>query len=262
MLQLCVLPLLLVGDPALGHWRAALGPPESEVHFDLTLALKSGALTAEIQNGEEHIAVPEVVWHGSDLVLGFPYYDSRITAKFAGDGKTLSGEWKKRSGKEKWTTLEFRAQAGNAARFPSPSNPKVLTANIGIAIAVGGSEIRGRLRFDAWSSGVGTGTVLSPTGDLRYLAGTCDGERLLLSEFDGFFAFLFDGRKSAQGYSGTCRMGGSTGTWTTAELTGSSMGGLVPEFAGARFPLEQLAFSDTDGIEHALAEPLSEGHPM
>src|SRR5689334_8167321 len=146
MLQLCLLVVpLLAGDPALGHWRASLGPADSEVPFDLVLALKNGALGAEIQNGEEHIAVPEVVWHGSDLSLGFPYYDSRITAKFADDGKSLSGEWKKRSGKEKWTTLEFRAQAGELPRFPPAQLPNVYLTGFEIKIAVGGSETPGSL---------------------------------------------------------------------------------------------------------------------
>src|SRR6187455_987408 len=196
MLQLCLLVPLLAGDPVPGHWRASLGPADSEVPFDLELVLKDGALSAEIQNGEEHIAVPEVVWRGSDLALGFPHYDSRITAKFADDGKSLSGEWKKRSGRDSWTTLEFRAQAGaEPCYFPAGGSP--LTLSMPIEIQLGESALRGTLLVRS-NSGYATATVLTPTGDLRYLAGKYDGHKLQLSGFDGSFALAFRGSGSAQ----------------------------------------------------------------
>src|SRR5689334_12797518 len=185
MLQLCLLAPLLAGNPALGHWRATLGPADSEVPFDLALALENGKLSAAIRNGEEEIAVPEVVWHGSDVVLSFPHYDSRITAKLADDGKSMSGEWKKRSGKEKWTTLEFRAQAGELPRFAPAQLPNVYLTGFEIKIAVGGSETPGSLSIAPGSRSGVHASIRTPTGDLRYLAGSYDGSHLQLSEFDG-----------------------------------------------------------------------------
>jgi thiol-disulfide isomerase/thioredoxin len=271
MLQLCLLALLLAGDPALGHWRAALGPVESEVPFDLVLAMKNGALAAEVQNGEEHIAVPEVIWHGSDLLLGFPYYDSRITAKIGSDGKSLSGEWKKRSGKEQWTTLEFRAQAGNLPRFPplphtdEEDRPSFQFERF-MYITIGDRTSEGLLQFDGSALPRVGGSVLTDTGDLRFLFGTLEGQRLRLSCFDGAFAFLFDGTFASgdSEYAGRCRMGGSTGEWKTRfRHFINEPGQIFEELSGPpRFPLAQLAYSDLDGIERPLAEPLLEGHPM
>lgn len=262
MLQILLLAPLLAGEPALGHWRATLGPADSEVPFDLVLALKSGTLTAEIQNGEEHLVVPEVIWHGADLVLGFPYYDSRISAKFSEDGKSLSGEWKKRSGKEKWTTLEFRALAGEMPCFMPFGSGPVRDANTRVEITLGGDPIYGRLSLRS-AAGYATASVRTPTGDLRYLSGTYDGSRLRLSEFDGFFALSFDGRSSAEQFTGTCRMGAATGTWKSLASTESpDVGGFAKELPAPRFPLAQLAYSDVDGAERALAEPLFDGHPL
>ena len=261
MLSILLAPLLLAGEPALGHWRATLGPADSEVPFDLVLTQKDGALAAEVQNGEEHIAVPEVTCKDGEFVLGFPYYDSRITAKLGNDGKSLAGEWKKRSGKEKWTTLEFRAQAGNLPRFQA-AKTVVMTLDSGIVITLGGSESRGRIVLGTDDAGALSGTVLTPTGDLRYLAGTWDGTRLQLSEFDGFFAFAFNGQKTATGFAGACRMGGSTGTWNATSTAGPGEGGFAAEPPAPRYPLAQLAFSDVAGVERALAAPLFDGHPM
>jgi len=262
MLHACLLTLLLAGDPALGHWRATLGPVDSEVPFDLVLALKSGALTAEVQNGEEKIAVPEVVWHGSDLQLAFPYYDSRITAKIADDGKSMSGEWKKRSGKEKWTTLEFKAQAGDAPRFPAVAAAGAPIPRSEVVIKIGDAVETGTLVAQSLDGGRVSATVLTPTGDLRYLSGTYDGKRLRLSEFDGFFAFLFDGLHDT-GFTGICRMGAGKGTWQATPLvTAVESGGFAKDIPAQRFPLAQLSYSDLDGTQRALAEPLFDGKPM
>ncbi len=263
MLLSCLLALAFAGEPALGHWRGALGPVDSEVPFDLVLSTGDGALRAEVQNGAEHVTVPVVRWKAPELVLEFPHYDSQITARLADDGKALVGEWKKRSGKDKWTALEFRAQAGDLPRFPPAHLPRLYLTDFDITIAVGGSETRGALHLAPLDAGGVGASVRTPTGDLRYLAGTWDGAHLLLSEFDGFFAFRFEGRRTDDAIAGTCRMGGSTGTWSGKSSSGATTeGGFTAQPPLARFPLAQLAYSDLDGVERALAEPLFEGKPM
>lgn len=263
MLLSCLLALALAGEPALGHWRAALGPVDSEVPFDLVFSTADGALRAEVQNGAEHIAVPVVTWKSPELVLEFPHYDSRITARLADDGRSLAGEWKKRSGKDKWTTLEFRAQAGELPRFPPAHLPHFWISSFEITIAVGGSESHGALQIAQLDTGGVGASVRTPSGDLRYLAGSWDGTHLALSEFDGFFAFRFIGERKDSEIAGTCRMGAATGTWSgKSSSEAPAQGGFTAQAPLPRFPLAQLAYSDLDGVERALAEPLFEGHPL
>jgi hypothetical protein len=44
-----------------------------------------------------------------------------------------------------------------------------------------------------------TGTILTPTGDHRFLAGEVRGDELYLSRFDGASAYLYKARVAADG---------------------------------------------------------------
>ena len=263
MLQLLFFAPLLGGSPALGHWRAALGPVESEVPFDLVLSMHEGNLRAEVHNGAKGLDVPEVSCREGELVLGFPHYDSRITAKLSEDGRSLSGDWKRRSGRDKWTTLAFRAEAGELPRFPPAHLPRLYLTDFDIQITLGDSVQEGALMIHPLDSGGVGASVRTKSGDLGYLAGSFDGSHLALSGFDGFFALRFVGERKDSEISGTCRMGGATGTWSGRSGAGDALGdGFAQDAPVPRFPLEDLSYSDLDGVQRALAEPLFEGRPL
>jgi len=65
--------------------------------------------------------------------------------------------------------------------------------------------------FAQAEGGVVTGTIITPTGDYRYLAGNVEGNEMRLSVFDGGHAFLFTGRMDASGdsFHGVFRSGQS-----------------------------------------------------
>src|SRR6188472_456453 len=94
----------------LGPWRAWLESPGGELPFGLEIAREGAALSATIVNGEERILVPSSTTEGDELVLDMPHYDSAIRARISPYGTRLTGEWKKRSGVDRWTTLPFRAE--------------------------------------------------------------------------------------------------------------------------------------------------------
>lgn len=185
-------------DLATGSWRAWLDAPIGELPFELVI---DGPTHATIVNGTERTDVPRTLRDGEELVLVFPHYDSRIRARIAADGRALDGEWSiTKSGRV--AALPFHARAGNAPRFtPIPASP---------SDAQHGS-IAGRWRatFDreeATSVGIFavdgarvTGTFATPTGDMGFLAGSFEGDRLRLSTFDGGHAFLYDALLGSDG---------------------------------------------------------------
>src|SRR4051812_38394921 len=92
-----------------GAWCASLGSPGGDLAFGLELAFENTSVRATLVNGAERIEVPSARFSESELVLEFPHYDATVRATLAADGSRLVGEWKKRSGPERWTTLPFAA---------------------------------------------------------------------------------------------------------------------------------------------------------
>ena len=189
---------------AVGRWRAWLESPGGELPFHLDLEEDRAALI----NGTERIPIPAITLEGRDLALHLPHYAAVVRARASEDGRSLEGEWRKRSGPDREAVLPFRARFGNAPRFrpPSPAPPTEPPPPPRPAFDPSG---RWRVQFAAdedhavalfrrLDDGTLHGTFLTTTGDYRYLAGdTLDGLRL--SCFDGAHAFLFTAKLQPDG---------------------------------------------------------------
>ncbi len=248
-----------------GPWRAWLDSPGGELPFALEIAHEGKGFAATIGNGEERIAIPETRVEGADVVFDIPHYDSSITAKLAPLATRLDGEWKKRSGVDRWTTLKFHAEAGQAARFKSDVP--------GVATPVAG---RWAVKFEhdadpavavlrSAANGTVEGTFLTSTGDFRWLAGTIESGRLRLSCFDGAHAFLFDAKLGPDGLLAGDFWSGDRGHDTWSALR-NERAAIPDAFERAHwkdgFALAQLVYPDLEGMEHSLAEDAFAGRAM
>lgn len=259
-----------------GVWRAWLDSPGGELPFGLQLRQEEASWKASIFNGAERIEIPVVGWQEEQFVLGIPHYDSAIRAKVSADGARLDGEWKKRGKSDRWVKLPFHAVAGELERFvPAAKGREACRAGGALAgrwiIQFTNDEAPAVGVFAEGDEGSAVGTILTTTGDYRYLAGDVCREqpgsekvvaRLRLSAFDGAHAFLL----SATTENGDSLKGdfwsGDTyhDTWTakraeSAELPDAFT--LTKAVEGAK--LEEIVFSDLDGKKRSLADPAFAG---
>jgi peroxiredoxin len=155
------------------------------------------------------VGIGEVVADGDKLTLFFPAYNSTIDAAL--DGGVLTGTLTlvKRGGVEQ--KMPFRAEYAEGYTFsiegPTPVidltgrwDVTFLSEDGGTTSAVG-EFVQAGPKLN--------GTVLTPTGDYRYLSGSVTDRSFDLSCFDGAHAFLFkgtlgeDGRLEGDFWSGT-----------------------------------------------------------
>jgi thiol-disulfide isomerase/thioredoxin len=241
-----------------GSYRAALELPAGELPFGLDVAREDGAVVLYLVNGEERLRVTEVEVVEGQLTARMPGFENTLTARVR--GRKLEGEVALlRAGGER-QVLPFKAELGQAWRFFE--TPLTDNADVAGRWSVTFTDDDGRT-----SPGVAefaqsfervTGTILTPTGDHRFLAGEVRGDELFLSRFDGASAYLYrarledDGTLSGDHWSGrTWHQQFTASRNPDAELDTSAVA------TGLRDPGVKLEFTfpDLDGNPVSLADP-------
>ena len=195
-----------------GVFRATLETPGGELPFGLEIAQepnqeagKEGTrLVLFLTNGPERVRVPEVKIADGTLTAEMPGYENTLTVQEK-DG-VLTGTVKILRKHGEWKTLALRGERGKTHRFFAPSAAGTKADGVAPAAAAPLADVAGRWSVvftddqGKPSAGVAelqqtgtvvTGTVLTPTGDHRFLAGEVRGDEVLLSRFDGGTAFLY-----------------------------------------------------------------------
>ncbi|MBI5915693.1 MAG: TlpA family protein disulfide reductase [Bacteroidetes bacterium] len=158
----------------------------------------------EVVNGEERILVPAAdiqfgrsKYRSQDTIrINFPTSESYITGAFVGN--TIDGSWVVTT-RENYA-IPFTARQGENWRFTALRKPPMLDLSGHWACTFGlESSDEEEQPYPAIGEfrQVGnllTGTFLTETGDYRYLEGTVQADKFYLSCFDGYHAYLFQGK--------------------------------------------------------------------
>jgi thiol-disulfide isomerase/thioredoxin len=165
----------------------------------------------EIRNGSERI-ICDSIRYGRDktrardtINIYFPEYQSYLHVDVRGD--VMQGEWIVTT-KENYR-IPFYAQAGRSHRF-TPMQEKPAGDLTGEWAAVFGAETESPSKAIGEFQQKGNyleGTFRTETGDYRFLEGTVQGRKFMLSCFDGSHAFLFSGSWRNDSLMGEFRSG-------------------------------------------------------
>jgi len=189
-----------------GTWRAVLDSPGGSLPFGLSIEMTEDGYRAFAVNGEERAPFSHVELNGRKVRLAFDFYDSAIDALVAPDGQTIFGTWRRTNAGGGATEMKFLAERLRQDRFePSlaPAAERPAAASIAGRWAAVFTDENGTEPAVAELRQTGTriaGTILTPTGDYRYLDGSYSDGLLRLSTFDGAHAFLLIARETADAH--------------------------------------------------------------
>jgi thiol-disulfide isomerase/thioredoxin len=202
---LCACSLLAAGcvrapeAPQVGAYRATLQLPGGEAPFGFEVARENDAYVLYLANGSERTRVSNVQAHDGELTAVFPGYENSLKAKTTRVGLEGAVTLIKAGGKEQ--VIPFKAALGETYRFYKDAVTDnadvagrwqmVLTDDEGKETPAVAVLVQSHDRV--------TGTVMTPTGDHRYLDGQVRGEELRLSTFAGGLAYLYKLRINAAG---------------------------------------------------------------
>jgi peroxiredoxin len=249
-------------DVKLGTYRVVLRTPGGELPFGLELKQQGSGLVGYLINGQERLQLSDLRITGSHLEIRMPGYENVLTADAAGN--ELQGEvfLVKPNGKNQHVPLH--AALGQTYRFfenASSDNAdvsgrwamKLIDDSGAPEVAVG--------EFSQ-SHDVVSGTILTTTGDHRYLAGQVKGDELYLSTFDGAHVFLYkakiipDGSLDGDWWSGLAYHEKWTGKRDAAAQLPDAYGVTAMRDGVKRF---DFAFPDLTGKTVSSKDPQFQG---
>lgn len=174
-----------------GQWRGVLQLNDStELPFNFTCEFSGVTQTLTIRNGKERMVIDEIVYDGDSVIINFPYFDSQIRGFSSGhdiDGKFINNT---RIDKK---IIPFTAKMFQDWRFTAKKEKPVFNISGKWKITFKEDDPMDALGIGEFmqTGNYLEGTILTPTGDHRYLEGTVQGKKVFLSAFDGSHAFLY-----------------------------------------------------------------------
>jgi thiol-disulfide isomerase/thioredoxin len=191
-------------NPALnGNWLGAivLAPTEKgmDVPFNMSISSVKGKPSAiEIRSAADKIVVKEIEQQGDSIFFKMPVFVSELTFKAKGD--SLVGRYYPK-GKGKGVSYKFYALKNVTDRFPwFKEPPKVNVSGRWKYIVNPNTANADTLVAEFKQQGARfTGSILDPTGDMRFLEGKIAGNRFYMSGFDGGRASIFTAEVTSEG---------------------------------------------------------------
>lgn len=174
-----------------GAWRGQLLRTDGQVisfHFDIKTEKNKTLLY--IINASERLKVDKIRFTKDSVFIEMPVFESYFKAKKI-SYQRWEGVWIK-GGSIKSQVMPFIAQT--QVSFPEEIIKTPLADITGKwALTFTKADQLSRPAIGEWQQKGYTlrGTILTPTGDYRYLSGRVNGDSIKLSTFDGAHAFLF-----------------------------------------------------------------------
>jgi thiol-disulfide isomerase/thioredoxin len=188
-----------VDAPQIGLYRAVLRLPGGDTPFGLEIAQENEKYVLFLINSAERTRVDNVKVADGQLTAVFPGYENTLRAQMHRNALEGDVTLIKAGGKEQ--VIPFAAKLGETYRFYAESSSD--NADVDGTWEATFSNDEGktskailllRQEHDRVS-----GTVMTPTGDHRFLEGQVHGDELQLSTFAGGLAYLYKLKVGAKG---------------------------------------------------------------
>jgi thiol-disulfide isomerase/thioredoxin len=255
-----------IPDPVLktGIWRAVIQRPDGiDIVFNFSSAVKNGKQVMYVMNAKERLLVDDIQSRGDSLWITMPFFSSGLVAKIVSGNRLEGTYFKKLAGRKQ--EIPFYAVFGQKERYITYSHPQYdINGTWDVTFAGKRKETSKAVgNFLQTKDGKVTGSVLTPSGDYRYLEGLISGDTLKLSGFDGGFATLFTAVitndstiTSADFYSGLS----IHETWTAVKNQSAK---LPDEFSYSHVKEGEsklnFTFPDTKGNKVSISDPYYRG---
>lgn len=188
-----------------GFWRGVFQTTNGEVPFNFEVKGNNlDKLFFYLKNGKECVSLKASVINGDSLFVPVELYEAILAIKFTKN--SLSGVYKKVNTTKPDAGIPFTAEHGKKYRFTEAQlAPKAdLSGKWEVDFLLNEKDVNKTVGIFEQKGNYLTGTILTTTGDYRYLEGTVQGDEFFLSAFSGSNPTLVKGKiTDKEGFTGT-----------------------------------------------------------
>jgi thiol-disulfide isomerase/thioredoxin len=240
-----------------GLWRGAFILADNEIPFLFEVKGKSpDSMSVFLINGKDRFQLKNINYSNDSVTIPIDLYSSVLKGKLTEN--TLSGQLVKVGTDKPVAGVPFKAEYGDLPRFPKSGETPFASltgtwdVNMDHEKTVGLFEQNGSLL---------TGSILTTTGDYRFLEGAVHGKKFELSAFGGSTPYLIKGEYSTDSTF--------TGEFVTPRQTTKIEGkrnpkATMPDPYKASYLKEgytsiQFSFPNLEGKQVSLSDPVYKG---
>ena len=177
-----------------GAWRGVFHAQDTEIPFLFEVSAadtENPAVT--LINGEERVVLTGAAYRNDSVMIPIKAYDAALEAKV--EGGRISGRLVKFYSNRPDGRVPFTAQKGVASRFTETGEKAAVSLDGRWEITVPERDNARQVGvFTQKADGYLAGSILTSSGDYRYLEGTVQGARFYLSTFGGLTPYLIRGQ--------------------------------------------------------------------
>jgi peroxiredoxin len=189
LIYLFLLASLTASAQSPGWWRASLQRQDGfTIDFNIDVQYKNGKPTWFLRNASERMPITAIQQKEDSLLVQMPVFESEFRLKKENDN-TLRGVWIKGTASAT-QVMPVVFVHNQSQRFPMAKGKPSADITGRWAARFGKDEAIAEFKQKGNQL---AGTVLTPTGDYRYLEGVVHKDTLQLSTFDGSHAYYFRG---------------------------------------------------------------------
>jgi thiol-disulfide isomerase/thioredoxin len=176
-----------------GWWRASIIRQDGNtIDFNVAVQYKKGKPVWFIRNATEKMEVTAIEQKQDSLLVQMPLFESEFRLQLV-NNNTLRGVWIKGTAAST-QVLPVVFTYDQPQRYPQAKyTNRMVTGRWGATFIDNSNKLMPAVVELKQNGTALTGTVLTPTGDYRYLEGAVNNDTLQLSTFDGSHAYYFRG---------------------------------------------------------------------
>ncbi|MCH2214167.1 MAG: redoxin domain-containing protein [Flavobacteriales bacterium] len=170
-------------------WRFSLDLNGSILPFNGTFSnVRKNSAKLTLTNHDEEIIIDNVALRNDSVIVTLPYFNTEMRLRVESP-YMMSGSWVKLDRED--YSIPLDAEQGAEYRFTNTSSNLNIANQYAVRFDLGKKSEYPAVLIINNNQGKLTGTILTETGDYRYLEGDIMNEQVNLSTFDGSHAFLF-----------------------------------------------------------------------